>query len=217
MATRTIAVSKFIGSVSLGLLTGISYTLPLHSAPSLLSLPSASSASTAFRTLSASTQRTTRFLSALSFTSILTAYILSPERGRHPFLLYGALAAGIPHVTDLYGFIMGFAGVKGEGANGGGYSPKMFGGKLGNGNGGSSGASSDEEWEVEASGMRTKSAATKGKGRALTPESEVEDVNGETVKQGIREWSRSTVYKGASWALGFGIMVVGMWGDGYQG
>ncbi|CAK4032278.1 hypothetical protein CB0940_08323 [Lecanosticta acicola] len=89
-----IALCKFVGTIGLGLLTGVSYTLSTQSLPSLLTLPSAKPAA---YTLSQSTRLSTlhiRALSTLSATSLFLAFYLSPPRIRHPYLLWTGLVAG---------------------------------------------------------------------------------------------------------------------------
>jgi len=84
---------KFCGTISLGLLTGVSYTLSTQSLPSLLTLPSAKPA--AF-TLSQTTRLATLHVRALSFvsaSSLFLAFYLSPPRIRHPYLLWTGLVA----------------------------------------------------------------------------------------------------------------------------
>ncbi|CRK32965.1 hypothetical protein BN1708_019162, partial [Verticillium longisporum] len=48
MASRGVSALKFVGTVSLGLLTGLSYSLSAVTVPSILALPSASDAVRAF-------------------------------------------------------------------------------------------------------------------------------------------------------------------------
>lgn len=89
----SIAIFKFVGTISLGLLTGVSYTLSTQALPSLLTLPSAKPAA---HTLSQQKTLSTlhiRALSAVSAVSLLTAFALSPPRIRHPYLLWTALVA----------------------------------------------------------------------------------------------------------------------------
>ncbi|KAA6411512.1 MAG: hypothetical protein FRX48_04792 [Lasallia pustulata] len=94
MSRFTIALSKFVGCISLGLLTGTSYTLTTITLPPLLALPSAPQAHSSFRTLLASTRTHQRALSLLSVLSLSLAYALSPRRGRHPYLLWTAAVVG---------------------------------------------------------------------------------------------------------------------------
>jgi len=93
MSSPTIAICKFVGTISLGLLTGVSTTLSTLTLPSLLLLPTAPTANTTLWTLTSSTIDLTRTLRHVSTFSLLSAYLLSPRRLRHPYLLYTSLLA----------------------------------------------------------------------------------------------------------------------------
>ncbi|KAI9715666.1 MAG: hypothetical protein M1812_005818 [Candelaria pacifica] len=101
MSRTTIALSKFVGSVSLGLLTGLSYSLSTITLPTLLCLPSATTAHKAFLHLKITSKYHLRLLSAISASSLLIAYILSPSRARHPYLLWTALTVALSGGVDF--------------------------------------------------------------------------------------------------------------------
>ncbi|KAI5362205.1 hypothetical protein Slin15195_G058560 [Septoria linicola] len=97
----TIALCKFVGVFSLGLLTGNAYTLSTQSLPSLLTLPSAKPAA---YTLNQTTRLSTlhiRALSTISTVTLLAAFGLSPPRVRHPYLLWTALVATTSGALNL--------------------------------------------------------------------------------------------------------------------
>jgi len=121
--STTITACKFVGTVSLGLLTvrfgrnraskhacaskltplvqGVSYTLSTQSLPSLLSLPSAKPAA---YTLAQTTRLATlhiRTLSTLASVSLFAAFALSPARIRHPYLLWTGLVAAASGSLNL--------------------------------------------------------------------------------------------------------------------
>ncbi|KAH7376285.1 hypothetical protein B0T11DRAFT_324210 [Plectosphaerella cucumerina] len=105
MASKGVSTLKFVGTVSLGLLTGLSYSLSAISVPSILSLPSAASASRAFQSLLATSTLRTRALTGLSTASLLLAFVLSPRAHRHPYLLYTSilgLTAGLSEYVTPY-------------------------------------------------------------------------------------------------------------------
>ncbi|KAF2219056.1 hypothetical protein BDZ85DRAFT_244039 [Elsinoe ampelina] len=97
----SLAIPKFIGTVSLGLLTGISYTLTL-TYPTLLLLPSATHASRTFSTLSRLAQLHLVTLGTLSLLAFQTAFFASPRRSRHPYLLWTSLLAFGSVAQDVY-------------------------------------------------------------------------------------------------------------------
>jgi len=101
MRLPLIAVSKFIGTVSLGLLTGVSYTLSSLALPSLLFLPTAPTAAQTHAYLKHNARRSQKLLAALAITTLTFSYIFSPPRAKHPYLLWtslvcaGGLAPGL--------------------------------------------------------------------------------------------------------------------------
>ncbi|KAI5208625.1 hypothetical protein E4T39_01183 [Aureobasidium subglaciale] len=97
----TIAACKFVGTTSLGLFTGVSYSLAALSIPSLLALPSAKPAQHVFVSLKQSASLHLRSLAVVSFLTFNLAYLLSPARARHPYLLWTALVAGLAGASDL--------------------------------------------------------------------------------------------------------------------
>lgn len=133
MSRTTATVCKFIGTISLGLLTGVSYTTTTTTLPPIQSLPSAQPASNTFQHLRALAHRHQLLLSTLSSTSLLLAYTLSPPRGRHPYLLWATLAIGFGYTKEIYGSVVGRVKGKGDESRARSRTPD----------------SSDEEWEVE--------------------------------------------------------------------
>ncbi|KAL5345211.1 hypothetical protein ACLOAV_009581 [Pseudogymnoascus australis] len=93
---------KLIGSISLGLLTGVSYTLNAIAVPALLTLPSAATASTAFTLLNTRAVQTLRIFTGLSTACFLSAYALSPRGFRHPYLLWSTLIVAASGSVDLF-------------------------------------------------------------------------------------------------------------------
>ncbi|KAJ4346033.1 hypothetical protein N0V95_005766 [Ascochyta clinopodiicola] len=93
MAAPTISVCKFVGTVSLGLLTGVSATLSTITLPSLLALPTAVDARTTSTYVSQKSQSITSYLRHITTFTLFSAYLLSPRRLRHPYLLYTSIFA----------------------------------------------------------------------------------------------------------------------------
>ncbi|KAI9667003.1 MAG: hypothetical protein M1829_005610 [Trizodia sp. TS-e1964] len=77
--------------MSLGILTGVSYSLSELTAPSLLLLPSATTGFQILSHLEEFSIITFRALSSISAASFLLAYTLSPRQGRHPYLIWATL------------------------------------------------------------------------------------------------------------------------------
>ncbi|KAL6718678.1 hypothetical protein ACLMJK_002912 [Lecanora helva] len=191
----TINLSKFVGTISLGLLTGTSYTLTTTTLPPMLALPTAQPAHTTFTSLRNLTSERQFLLSALSSSSLLLAYTLSPPRGRHPFLLWATLAIGLGYGREIWHnasvIVLG--------------KPKK-GSLNGREDGGSGESSSDEEWEVENGGSMSRS---KFAGKNET------ELNGEVVREAMEKWRKTQAGKAMVWGLGWVVCVVGLWGDGF--
>lgn len=77
----------------------------------MLLLPTATPAHSTFRHLRALSSRHQILLSTISASSLLLAYILSPPRGRHPYLLWSTLAIGCGFGKEVLGL---WRGKKGE-------------------------------------------------------------------------------------------------------
>ncbi|KAF2015529.1 hypothetical protein BU24DRAFT_421834 [Aaosphaeria arxii CBS 175.79] len=91
MSAGTIAVCKFVGTISLGLLTGVSATLSTLTLPSLLTLSTAVTARSTVTYLRTRTSIRTSYLRHITTFSLFSAYLLSPRRFRHPYLLYTSI------------------------------------------------------------------------------------------------------------------------------
>ncbi|KZF22907.1 hypothetical protein L228DRAFT_261028 [Xylona heveae TC161] len=96
-----VVVPKFIGTISLGLLTGVSYTLSTQTLPTLLAFPSAATAHHSLQKLQSVAKRHLHALSGLSIVSLSTAYFFSPPRGRHPYLLWTSLMVALSAGVDF--------------------------------------------------------------------------------------------------------------------
>ncbi|KAF2107155.1 hypothetical protein BDV96DRAFT_589789 [Lophiotrema nucula] len=95
MPSGTISVFKFVGTISLGLLTGVSASLSTLALPSLLTLPTAVTARTTLTYLSSKTRILSAYLRHITTFSLFSAYLLSPRRFRHPYLLYTSIFAAV--------------------------------------------------------------------------------------------------------------------------
>ena len=73
--------------------------------------------------------------------------------------------------------------------------------ESGHGNGNGSGSDRlSESWDVEA-------------GNA-TPESDDEELNGETVREGMEKWRGKMMLRTGMWGVAWTLCTVGIWGDG---
>ncbi|KAJ5646283.1 hypothetical protein N7490_002655 [Penicillium lividum] len=83
-----ITVTKFVGTVSLGLLTGMSYSTASITIPALKLLPSSTAASRCLNEVKRLNRKHALRLSSLTNTCILFAYSVSPPRRQHPYLVW---------------------------------------------------------------------------------------------------------------------------------
>ncbi|KAF2794360.1 hypothetical protein K505DRAFT_361130 [Melanomma pulvis-pyrius CBS 109.77] len=91
MPAGAITICKFVGTISLGLLTGVSTTLTTVSLPALLTLPTAINARTTLSYLTTRNKALSSYLRHIATFALFSAYLLSPRRFRHPYLLYTSL------------------------------------------------------------------------------------------------------------------------------
>ncbi|KAL2189356.1 hypothetical protein L209DRAFT_749100 [Thermothelomyces heterothallicus CBS 203.75] len=210
MAARGVSVLKFVGTVSLGVLTGLSYTLSSLTIPALLTLPSAGAAARAFHTLTTSATRHLRSLAVVSSSAFALAYFLSPRPLRHPYLLYASALVLSSHLAAS-DFV----------------APHLF--ALGSARPSSTTSARQEkqrererraaararmEASYEVLGAGVSDVHSEGSvGEELESE-DVADVNGEEVRAEVEDFLKKQVVRSALAGLGFLLSVVGIWGDG---
>ncbi|ORY10456.1 hypothetical protein BCR34DRAFT_485616 [Clohesyomyces aquaticus] len=88
MPSNTISLCKFVGTINLGLLTGVSASLAVVTLPALLTLSTATTARQTLSYISSRTKTLSLCLRGVTASALFLAYILSPRRFRHPYLLY---------------------------------------------------------------------------------------------------------------------------------
>ncbi|OTA82806.1 hypothetical protein M434DRAFT_400904 [Hypoxylon sp. CO27-5] len=201
MASRKVSVLKFVGTVSLGLLTGTSYTLSTLTIPSLLELPSASSAAKAFRSLASTATTHLNALTTLSGSAFLLAFALSPRGFRHPYLLYTSLFCFGTRLTDYV-------------------TPSIFGEPT------SSASAAAQRRAALAQARKEKQAArpmdasyevlgdSHSEEGAASGEELEEDYNGEEVRSEVEFFVQNQLIQTAMAGIGFMMAIVGIWGDG---
>ncbi|KKY24484.1 hypothetical protein UCRPC4_g02442 [Phaeomoniella chlamydospora] len=192
---------KFVGTISLGLLTGVSYTLTSLTLPSLACLPSATHAARTLRNLQIRSTRTILSLASITSLSLLTSFWLASPRRKHPYLVWVALASFI-----------GGQGIEGW-YNGVSRFPKMV----------------RENWVVgkvtSITGQKKENDGTKKVIPAVQHESSgdewdmmasvaTDDVNGETVEMDMARERWIQGLRTGITGLGFTMAVIGIWGDG---
>ncbi|KAI1872848.1 hypothetical protein JX265_004776 [Neoarthrinium moseri] len=202
MASKKVSVLKFVGTVSLGLLTGASYTLSTFTIPSLLDLPSSSSAAKAFRSISKTATTHLNALTGAAGSAFLLAFALSPRGYRHPYLLYTSLFVFGSRLTDFV-------------------TPSLFGTS-------SSSSAAAQRRAALAKARKDKAAAKRmeasyevlgdshsEEGSAgLSGEELDEEINGEEIRGEVELFVKNQLVQTAMAGIGFMMAVVGIWGDG---
>ena len=216
MRAPLITISKFIGTISLGLLTvrpagfqapsvtppatnrtqGLSYTLTTLTYPTLLYLPTAGNASAAQAALRTRARHAQRSLSAVALAALAFAFTFAPRRARHPYLLWSAAAVGL-----------GLAGPRVERAARAVGAAHGWGGRMAAAPGV---RVAGDALEVDESAVLVDGGGSSS-GKS---ESGDEEVNGEVVRRGVERARAVEAVRTGIWGLGFAMLVVGIWGDG---
>ncbi|KAI0404288.1 hypothetical protein F4802DRAFT_567507 [Xylaria palmicola] len=197
MASKKVAALKFVGTISLGLLTGTSYALSAITIPSLLELPSASTAAKAFRSLKSTATASLDIISGISGSAFLLAFVLSPRGYRHPYLLYTSLFCFGTRFTDYV-------------------TPAIFGSS-------SSSSAAAQRRAALAQARKEKAAARRmvdsydvldDSVSASGEELVEEEINGEEVRSEVELFVNNQRVRFAVASLSFFTAVMGIWGDG---
>jgi len=192
MSARRFAPFKLFGTVSLGLLTGMSYTLSINAVPALLTLPSASTASNAFAYLSKRAVFDLRTLSSVSAACFLSAYAFSPRGFRHPYLLWTSLIIAASGSFDLI------------------FKPATT-NKL-------PAAKEQRQRDKKGKGKMEASYEVLGdshsEGTGSASDDGEEDVNGEEVRSEMESFKANQTIRFYMSGLAFIMSIVGIWGDG---
>ncbi|KAI1810251.1 hypothetical protein GGS20DRAFT_210372 [Poronia punctata] len=203
MASKKVTVLKFVGTVSLGLLTGTTFALSSFTVPALLELPSASTAAKSLRAIVSSAGATVTALSSASGSAFLLAFALSPSGYRHPYLLYTSLLCFSTRLTEYI-------------------TPTIWGVAP------PSSSSAAQRRAALAQARKEKAAARnmeasyevlgdeEGTPTASGEEFE-DDVNGEEVRAEVEVFVRGQLVQTAVAGVGFFMAVLGIWGDGAHG
>ncbi|PYI00123.1 hypothetical protein BO71DRAFT_393749 [Aspergillus ellipticus CBS 707.79] len=178
-----ITVSKFVGTVSLGLLTGLSYSASTVTIPSLSLLPTATTASRALSEVKRLNRKHGLRLTHIANGCLLFAYCLSSGPRKHPFLIWMCVSSTVGSYGMDYWFHreIGFkAWVRSV---------------------------------LQDIGCSRKAAQKQKKDEDIVVVEAEENVNGESVQREMdteRRLQRArAVFSGAALAMG----VVGLWGD----
>ncbi|ETS86996.1 hypothetical protein PFICI_00824 [Pestalotiopsis fici W106-1] len=197
MASKKVSILKFVGTVSLGLLTGTTYTLSTSTIPQLLDLPSASSASKAFRSITSTAATHLNTLTGVAGSAFLLAFALSPRGFRHPYLIYTSVFVFSTRLTDY--FAPSLFGAPGDFSQKRAALAKARREKA---------AAKRMEQSYEVLGSETQS--DEGSSEDIFEE----EINGEEVRSEVELFVKNHLVQTALAGIGFMMAVVGIWGDG---
>ncbi|KAK2778244.1 hypothetical protein CKAH01_03200 [Colletotrichum kahawae] len=214
MTSKGVSLLKFVGTVSLGLLTGLSYSLSTVTVPSILSLPSASDALRAFQNLYPSANTRLRILTGVSTASFLFAFFLSPRAFRHPYLVYASvlcLASGAAEQITPYVLSSPESSSEAIAARRQARREREDARKAAR--------IARQEARMEASyevlGDTHSDAASDGEAAAAAAFAEEEEnFNGEEIRVVVDGFRKTQIVQTAIASVGFLMSVIGIWGDG---
>ncbi|KAL0936529.1 uncharacterized protein CTRU02_208744 [Colletotrichum truncatum] len=215
MTSKGVSLLKFVGTVSLGLLTGLSYSLSTVTVPSILSLPSASDAARAFQNLYPSATTRLRVLTGVSTASFIFAFFLSPRAFRHPYLVYSSvlcLTSGLAEQIAPYVLKSSPESSKEAIATRQRALREREEARK-------AARIARQEARMEASyevlGDNHSDAASDGETAAAAAAAEEEEIlNGEEVRSEVEGFKRTQIVQTAIASVGFLLSVIGIWGDG---
>ncbi|KIH92908.1 hypothetical protein SPBR_03138 [Sporothrix brasiliensis 5110] len=238
LSFRGVAVLKFVGTVSLGLLTGLSYTLSTVTVPTLLTLPSARTASNAFRSLKDAASVQIRTLSTVASSAFLVAFFTSPRAVRHPYLLYTALLVigGRFAASDAlapYLFSSSSSSSSGNPTTDPFAPSSPLGKDLRRSGSALSTSASHMEASYEVLGSATAGSVSGGSVSDAHSDGSAGDdadtpaaganggngsagVNGEEVRAAVETFLKRQIVRTVTSGLAFGMAIVGLWGDGLR-
>jgi hypothetical protein len=137
--------------------------------------------------LESTTTVLTRRLTLTGLFGCVSAFVLSPRRSRHPFLLWASAALLLPSVTSYLTLSL--------------HSPSKTKKKV-------SSKGKDKKQDLEKSRFGDAVYVDTDEG-----ETSEEDINGEEVGRDIDSWSRRMLIQASGSGVAFSVMVLGLWGD----
>ncbi|KAL2267816.1 hypothetical protein VTJ83DRAFT_5093 [Remersonia thermophila] len=218
MASRGVSVLKFVGTISLGVLTGVSYSLSSLTIPALLTLPSASAAQRALDALSTAATRHMRTLASLSSTAFALAYLFSPRPLRHPYLLYSSFlvlssSAAASNLIAPYLLWLGPAPGPSQPSQSARAAAVAAAAKKERERRAAAAAAARARMEASYELLGSDAHSEGSAGEDLESTEDVE-VNGEDVRVEVEYFLKQQIVRGAVAGAAFFLSIVGLWGDG---
>lgn len=193
---------------------GLSYTLSTLTVPTLLTLPSASTAAKAFRSLTTTARTHLRTLAGISSTAFFLAFVLSPRSARHPYLLYTSALVAISRlsVSDFVAPYL-FAHPH-QPASSSSHRQSSSAARKDR----SATRRMEASYDVIGSDAHSEATLDSASDRSIEDDgAAAADINGEEVRGEVEAFLKKQVVSAATAGLGFLMAVVGIWGDGAVG
>jgi autophagy-related protein 33 len=168
---------------------GLSYSLSTITFPALLHLPTAPLAAQTNNYVRTASRATQRWLSTICTSAFIAAFLFSPRRLRHPYLLYTAAACQLGASTRVVDTL----------------SAKLFPASWT-----SAATTSSSPAGRKAEELLCESGVMVGQGSSSEDE---QDVNGEVVTREVEKGQARETVRAGLYGLGFMLGVVGIWGD----
>ncbi|KAM0329949.1 hypothetical protein ACHAQA_004116 [Verticillium albo-atrum] len=208
MASKGVSALKFVGTISLGLLTGLSYSLSAVTVPSILALPSAADAVRAFENLTTSSTLQLRALTGVSTASFLLAFFLSPRAFRHPYLVYASAFALTSSLAEqIASRVLATDGADHDAAHASLQARRE---RLAARNAARA-ARMEASYEVVGDSHSDGTGSVSG---AEDLDAEEEVLNGEQVRGEVETFGKTQRLQAGVASVGFLMAVVGLWGEG---
>ncbi|KAI9371367.1 hypothetical protein BJX61DRAFT_31206 [Aspergillus egyptiacus] len=180
-----ITVTKFIGTISLGLLTGLSYSASTITVPSLGLLSTATNASKSLNEVKRLNRKHGFRLANISNVCLLFAYSISPRHRKHPYLIWMVVMSTVGSYGADY-FFHGQSGFKAWACS-----------------------------VIQDTGLPSFLVCAKGqkKEEDLVVVEAEENVNGESVRRDMEQERRLQGVRAIFSGIALSMGIVGLWGD----
>jgi autophagy-related protein 33 len=188
------------------LLKGVSFSLSTITLPSLLHLPSASLASQSHEYIRTRGAQLRKWLLYVGSGSFYAAYLFSPRRYKHPYLLYVGIISSLAASSKVVDYISSLIAPAAPAGVPPSSKPLSAAERLAR--------RSDEH--LGESGVIVGKRGTSSASATASNSSEVdeEEINGEVVRKAVEKQQNEEKVKSGLWGLAFVFGVIGIWGDG---
>lgn len=185
-----------------------------------MTLPSASTASKAFNTLTTTARTHLRTLAGISSASFFFAFVLSPRSFRHPYLLYTSvlvLSSRLVVTDPVAPYLFNLPQAQSSSASSSSSAPRQP-RKDGHRSGATAARRMEMSYDVIGSDAHSEATLDSASDQSIeddtnTTPTSPDNVNGEEVRGEVEGFLKKQAVSTAVAGLGFVMAVVGIWGD----